>query len=440
VPHARPAQQSRPCQSANIVVLGPKIDLHVGAHDALAEVSSPRFQHRRKDCVHVFLMAGDADKSPFSSFHLGEFVDFGPGQAVVHTARWPVLNRRAWVTDTDDFVYPVVCGRYFLDRHFRIAFRQPWSPVLKNNILKRIDNMLTAYAHPSCKSIIFRSQYAVGAARSWLKELERQDLAEAYLSKVQVVYPVRQCCPEKIVERKWRTLNGLTVVFCGRDYDTKNGGMALRIFERLILEAPATRFVYIGGVPTGVANRYRDLFGRIEYHENMPHKQVLAVLSGAHVLFHPTQFEGLGIVFLEAMAAGMAVVTATGDNMRPVEELFATGGAILVDRATTARSEESGAFENHLRFVLNRPDVARSMAYENFRSASVGNLSIERNRKILLKIYEDALEHPAKTPLRLAQIPHISLAAVTRFSSRQLQDEEWAIRQHGKMTQSRFLL
>jgi len=79
------------------------------------------------------------------------------------------------------------------------------------------------------------------------------------------------------------------------------------------------------------------------------------------------------------------------------------------------------------------------MAYHNFNLATVGKLSPERSRRTLLKVYEDALERPAKTPLTLRQIPYRD-GALLRFSSRQLEQEGRDYRREANITQARFLL
>jgi len=421
------------------ILLGPKIDLHVGVHKAFAKLLDPSFQYSKRDSVHTFVMADEQQESPFRFFHWGEFADFGPGRAIVHTARWPVLNRKAWVTDTDDFVYPVVCGRHFLNPDFRIAFRREWSTELQKNILKRATNMLTAYAHPSCKAIFYRSEFTVRDARVWLGKLGVGELGETYLSKIQVLYPAQESCPADAMEAKWSKSGPLTVVFCGRDYESKNGRMALEIFDRLSREFATDRFVYIGNVPQEELRRRRKLPTSVVHHQSLSHKQTLSVLSAAHILFHPSKFEGLGIIFLEAAASGMVVITATGGAMRHVEELFGTGGAMLVNRDNIGQSEEASAFETHLRYILRNPGVAKSMAYHNFNLATVGKLSPERSRRTLLKVYEDALERPAETPLTLGQIPYRD-GALLRFSSRQLEQEGRDYRREANITQARFLL
>jgi uncharacterized protein len=421
------------------VLLGPKIDLHLGVHNAFARLLGPDFQYSKRDCMHSFVMADEQHKSPFGSFHWGEFADFGSGRAIVHTARWPVLNRKAWVTDTDDFIYPVVCGRHFLSPDFRNAFRGEWSTELQKNILKRATNMLTAYVHPSCKAIFYRSEFTVRDARLWLGKIGAGELGEKYLSKIRVLYPAQESCSADAMEAKWSKSGPLTVVFCGRDYESKNGRMALEIFDRLSREFATDRFVYIGNVPQEELRRYRNLPTSVVHHQSLPHKQTLSVLSAAHILFHPSKFEGLGIIFLEAAASGMAVITATGGAMRHVEELFGTGGAMLVDRDNIEQSEEASAFENHLRYILRNPGVAKNMAYHNLNLATIGKLSPERNRRILHQVYERALERPAETPLTLEQIPYRD-GTLLRLSCRQLNQEELKYRREVNVAQVRFLL
>jgi len=426
-------------EATHRVLLGPKVDLHVGVHNAFARLLGPNFQYRKRDCVHTFVMADDQHVSPFDSFHWGEFADFGAGRAVVHTARWPVLNRKAWVTDTDDFVYPVVCGRHFLSPDFRKAFRGEWSAQLQKNILKRATNMLTAYVHPSCKAIFYRSEYTVRDARVWLGKLGLAELGEKYLSKIRVLYPAQESCPADIVETKWSKSGPLTVVFCGRDYATKNGKMTVEIFGRLSRLFATDRFVYIGNIPEDEQRRRPKLPASVEYHQSLPHKQVLSILNSAHILFHPSEFEGLGIIFLEAAASGMAVITATGGAMRHVEEFFGTGGAMLVDRDNIRQSEETSAFEKHLRYLLRNPAAAKSMAYHNFKLATVGKLSPERSRRVLLDVYENALERPARMPLTLGQIPYKD-GSLLRLDRHQLSQEELNYRRQANVNQVRFLL
>jgi len=310
---------------------------------------------------------------------------------------------------------------------------------LQRNVLTRAMNMLTAYAHPSCKAIFYRSESAVRDARIWLKELGVEELGEAYLSKIHVLYPTQESCPADAMEAKWSKNGSLTVVFCGRDYESKNGRMALEIFDRLSREFATDRFVYIGNVPQEELRRRCEQPTSVVHHQSLPHKQVLSVLNAAHILFHPSKFEGLGTVFLEAVASGMAVITATGGAMGRVEELFDTDGAILVDRNNIAQSQEALAFEAHLRHLLKNPSVAKNMAYHNFKSATVGKLSHERGRRILLQVYEHALKKPAEAPLTLGQIPYRN-GALLRLSCRQLEQEEIDYRRKANVTQVRFLL
>jgi hypothetical protein len=99
------------------------------------------------------------------------------------------------------------------------------------------------------------------------------ELGDAYLSKIQVLYPTQESCSADAMEAKWRKSGPLTVVFCGRDYESKNGRMALEIFDRLSREFATDRFVYIGNVPQEELRRRREPPTSVVHHQSLPHKQ-----------------------------------------------------------------------------------------------------------------------------------------------------------------------
>ena len=306
-----------------------------------------------------------ARRTPYLTVFEG--VDFGSGSGIVHSSRWPVLNRPAWVADTDDFGYPVLCGRHGLNPDFRRRFRQPWPPDFDEQVRRRLRNMLGAYIHPSCKRIFFRSQYALDDARNWLSELEAGPAAEEFLRKACVLYPAQAVLAAEAFARKWDAPVALEIVFCGRDYWTKGGRLALQVFERLLESGANVRCTYIGTIPTDERPR------RVCHYPSLERPEVLSVFAKSHVLFHPSPFEGLGTVLLEASAAGLAVVCAKGRGMEHIDEVFDGGGAFFVDRDAPAPEE---AFEQHLRALIADPAAAAEMGRRNHERSSAGKFSL----------------------------------------------------------------
>jgi glycosyltransferase involved in cell wall biosynthesis len=410
------------------IVLGPVVDLHTGVHYSLVDEPPPGFRYRLANGRHAFLFEGPAG-SPHRHPHVFEAMDFGCGPEMVHSCRWPVLNRAAWVADTDDFGYPVLCGRHGLNPEFRRQFREPWPPDLDAQIRRRLRNMLGAYLHPSCKRVFFRSRYAIESARNWLDALEAGPAGAAFLEKARVLYPAQRAVPREAVEEKWASPAPLEIVFCGRDYWTKNGRLALEVFGRVA--GPAVRCTYIGEIPADEAARHQDILRRLTWHPSLDRAHVLAVFARSHVLFHPSPYEGLGTVFLEASAAGLAVVCSKGLGMEHVAEVFDDDGALYADRDADAE------FERQLVRLIAEPAAARQMALRNHERAANGRFSLaERNRQ-LVTAYEEALGAGAGKPLSIDDLPDRSGAVLHTMSSEEVKADETAYRAEIGMDEAR---
>ena len=410
------------------IVLGPLVDLHTGVHYSFVDEPPEGFRYRLANGRHAFLFERPAE-SPHRYPHVFEAVDFGSGSEVVHSCRWPVLNRAAWVADTDDFGYPVLCGRHGLNPEFRRRFRESWPPDFDAQIRRRLRNMLCAYLHPSCKRVFFRSRYAFDSARNWLEGLEAGPAAAAFLEKARVLYPAQRALPRVAVEEKWAPAAPIEVVFCGRDYRTKNGRLALEVFGRVA--GPAVRCTYIGEIPAEEAARHRDVLGRLTWHPSLARAEVLAVLARSHVLFHPSPYEGLGTVFLEASAAGLAVICSQGIGMEHVAEVFEDDGALYADRDADAE------FERQLVRLIREPAATREMGFRNHERAASGRFSLaERNRQ-LVAAYEEALGAGAGEPLSIEDLPERSGAVLHWMASEDVKADETAYRAEIGMAETR---
>ena len=157
--------------SPNSVCLIPRIDLHTGYHGTLLRDPPEDVLFLVSDCDHLFLMNTD-DGSPYQSAHVGEFLDTPSKQYVTHSARWPVLGSSSWVADTDDLMYPIMCGRTSYDPKFQAMLRSHDAD-FRQMLRQRSLNMIAAYLHSSCKSILVSGQprISVDTAREWFDNL-----------------------------------------------------------------------------------------------------------------------------------------------------------------------------------------------------------------------------------------------------------------------------
>lgn len=398
------------------VILGPSIDLHTGIHETLRRHPPPGFRFATRDASHVFIVPPSL-RVPFSPArhrHRAELVDFGPGAALVHSARWPVLNRRAWVADMDDFGYPVLAGRHALSPRFRARFGRPWSRSLERDVRYRAAHMLLAYAHPSCQGILFRTEAGVREATTWLRVLGIDALGETFLSKCRVVYPAQPALEPDIVERKWVSPFPLRIVFCGRDFVAKEGALALRILARVLQGAENVRVTFIGPIPPDERRTHRDVLERIDHFPELSRNEVLAVLRKSHVLLHPASRESVGMVFLEAAASGLAIIASAGRGIAHIHEIVNPAGVRLVNRDSGTIAEHEACFRRHLETTISAVAVARRMALANHYAAMHGPASLKRRNETLQAVYEQAIGRRAGTSLSLE---YVRLTRAMRVSS-----------------------
>lgn len=400
-----------------VVPLVPRIDLHTGYHGALCATPPRGYRMAPADATHVFLMERDGDL-PHREPHYGEFVEAaGTGAAMVHTARWPVLGAAAWVADTDDLLYPVLCGRTSDNPEFRLAIRNG-HPEMRRRLRLRVENMLSAYLHPSCSGVLLRGHPGVRrqAAREWFGHLGVSALGDDALAKVVTVRPAQRAADPRLVERKWSALAPIRVLFCGRDFETKNGLLALEVMAEVRRLQPGVAFTYVGSLPSGLRRQRPELFAGIVCHERLDHDACLREMLAAHILFHPSRHESIGISLLEAMGAGAAVVAARGGEVEYSEELFGEDGGLLVDRAAMTPAEEQAAFLARMLQAVRNPAMIAAMGKRNHEATHSGPYSIDAQNRVFERAYA-ASRRSRTEPLRLSDLPNTAGMVVRRLAS-----------------------
>jgi glycosyltransferase involved in cell wall biosynthesis len=93
----------------------------------------------------------------------------------------------------------------------------------------------------------------------------------------------------------------------------KNYRLFIEIVASLKARFPALRCMLIGEGPERASLerqiREEGLTGSVEMPGHLPREQVLSAMTKARILLHTADFEGQGYVFLEALGAGMRVVS-----------------------------------------------------------------------------------------------------------------------------------
>ena len=108
-----------------------------------------------------------------------------------------------------------------------------------------------------------------------------------------------------------------SILFVGGNFQRKGLGVLVAAFADVVQRHSAARLHVVGGDP--LLARFREraaargLAGAVVFHGWQPHERVRAMMAGASVFAMPSLVEAFGLVYLEAMAAGVPVVaTAIG--------------------------------------------------------------------------------------------------------------------------------
>jgi glycosyltransferase involved in cell wall biosynthesis len=231
-----------------------------------------------------------------------------PGDVVL-SFKFPVINQVPWVLFLDDLVCPwqmsghelrAVCeGRSPYDIE-----REPSEPARR-----RLETMVQMLRSPRCLAIFPWSEWALGR----LEQLVRDPII---LDKTRLLYPALP------LPRRWRTAHDdFNVLYVGRSFRRKGGREALEIFERFSRQHPRSRMFFVGECPAEVQSRFA---GRddIRFLGSLARESMDEVFRLSDVLLLPTKLDSWGIVYLEAMSFGLAIVTTTGARVPVTREII----------------------------------------------------------------------------------------------------------------------
>lgn len=401
------------------VILGSKTYLHTGLHGALTDEPPSDVRYDIRDGGHLALMP-NGERAIFDDLSIGEAVDFGAARHVVHSAYFPVLNSRAWIVDTDHLIFPTVVGDYIYAYEFRRnqATRATRSAEFQRAVTARMARMLRAYAHDSCKAILFHTRSGMTRSQQMVRWFAG-DGATAILAKMILLTPALPRLELAGLE-KWDERAATTVVFCGRWFVPKKGELALRVMARLLARFPHVGYLYIGPIPPGKSEEYGAVLGRIEHYPAVSRSDVAAILARAHILLHPSIGENVGAIFAEAATAGVAIVAAR-DCSEHLSDWFGGGGATLIDReGLTSEAEENGFFDAVSSLVLDR-GAAASMGRFNHSRAREGLFSVEARNRVLDKLYDRA-SAAASQPLSVVEFAGDFTGAIRHLTPDQFID------------------
>ncbi|GGL02701.1 glycosyl transferase family 1 [Streptomyces flaveus] len=185
------------------------------------------------------------------------------------------------------------------------------------------------------------------------------------------------------------------VLFVGRITRQKGVPQLLRAVRDI---DPAAQVVLCAGAPDTpeIDREFRDLFQELSHvrqglfwiPQMLPRPDVIQLLTHAAVFVCPSVYEPLGIVNLEAMACGTAVVASRVGGIPEVVEDGETGLLVSVDEGA---EEHAAQLARALDSLLADPEAARRMG-ETGRERTVREFGWDAVARRTVQLYEELLK------------------------------------------------
>jgi glycosyltransferase involved in cell wall biosynthesis len=188
------------------------------------------------------------------------------------------------------------------------------------------------------------------------------------------------------LEDKFRT-SPIRIVFVGRLDKQKAPEQLIRAFAQLPDKTKVkAEVVMAGGGPKMSALEKliadRDLHSRVKLLGNVPREEVWCLLRSSHIFVLPSNWEGLPLTILEAMASSMAVVAS---DVGGVKETIGGGAGVLIKRG------DQKALCNTLEDLIAHPEKTEELARTAFAKVKK-DFGLERMLASTLQVYRSVLE------------------------------------------------
>jgi phosphatidylinositol alpha-mannosyltransferase len=181
---------------------------------------------------------------------------------------------------------------------------------------------------------------------------------------------------------------GVNILFVGRLDPRKGFRYLIRAFARVKMAIPQARMLVVGPYSAEERRLHEQKLGAmglsdVHFIGYVPDEELARYYQSSQVLCAPsTGFESFGMVLLEAMASGTAIVASDIEGYRNVVNHHAEG--LLVPPKDTA------ALAQALVHLLERPDLRRAMGQRG--RATVSRYAWDRVADRVLDCYRETLE------------------------------------------------
>jgi len=307
---------------------------------------------------------------------------------IVHSTRGviQIKQKKPWIIDCES-------GGVFTSFNYK---------AIKNPLTKKIITKALSSKH--CKKILPQSQ---AAKKDLLKAID----CSKFLDKIEVLYLTMRPCKKEKINRKD---NKFVISYIGRYFWGKGGQDLLKAYEILSKKYGNLELKFKGDIPEKYLSMAKNLKGFKLIKGHLPRDKLFEEMYlKSDVFVLPTHTDNYGVVFLEAMSAGLPIIGTTSFT---VPELIDDGkNGFLIkspyswENYLTKTGFAQKKFTNDIEKVhpeivkqlveklsklIENKKLREKMGKESRKMIENKNskLNIENRNKQLGKIYEEALE------------------------------------------------
>ena len=206
-------------------------------------------------------------------------------------------------------------------------------------------NSIESRAIHKSVAIIYPSQWAATYVIDYYKADKKKVHVIGFGPNIEV--------PQQIIYNK--EYNGtISFLFLGVDWPRKGGEIALETIEKLNGRGYKVKLIVCGCIPP-TENELMEVIPFLDKNKPEDNKRLQALLTECHFLFLPTRAEALGIVFCEASAYGLPIITTNTGGVTAAVENGVNGYALAMD----AHSDQ---YVDIIQDLLNSPEKIVAMS------------------------------------------------------------------------------
>ena len=306
---------------------------------------------------------------------------------IIHSTRGIIQlkQKKPWIIDLE-------CGTIFTSFNWK---------AMKNPVVRKI--IMKALMSKNCKKILPQSE---AAKKTFILAIGKENYNKIR-RKVEVLYLALRPCKKKKINRKDKKV---VLSFVGRSFYGKGGPHLLKAYEILTKKYNNLELKFKGDIPEEWVEFTKKLHGFKHIKGYMSREKLFDTMYlSADIYVMPTNKDNYGVVFLEAMSAGLPIVSTTSMTV-PEIVIDGKNGFLIKTNLSHENYYDKGKIYEKIRkkvdwsivkqlveklsiFIENKK-LREKMGKEGRKMIEDknGKFSIEKRNKQLRKIYEECLK------------------------------------------------